>query len=356
MYYIFRNIILFICLLAGAFSEANACSLDQPASTNTLSLGSSAVTIGPGTNKQQVFTYDSGYGTFASNPFSLSSCRGQGYFRIEANGKLLNLGVNQISPGVDVEFIINGLSYASTPAGQSSGIAISTIDYAKSTITGRTNISNVQLRLSLDQSKMASGSGSYDLSKLNFALGFTEAGTISDFIPIMNFTITGLINYGISSCSTPDVNYDLGKFDGGVINTASVSDWVPTPVTLTNCGTFQGTIAISNNSKVTTQPNNVNLSASLVTAAIPGVIGGFSIAKSNNSASGIGLQLGVKTGASTQYQQLPIGTRITNTIPLNSVSGGNIVFDLGVRLVKIQGQQVTPGVIDSSLVYTIDYN
>ncbi|HID7510736.1 TPA: fimbrial protein [Enterobacter hormaechei] len=185
---------------------------------------------------------------------------------------------------------------------------------------------------------------------------------------LADISFTGKIHIVNTTCTTPDYTYSLGlhhsdEFTG--LN--STSAWVNTPVTLSGCSVFHGnlhngsigsTVTEGNPGVYTSSANATNIPNEVSMTLTPGSMwidkknGIIALNGNSNSASGIGIQIGLKNSSGNYIVQDQNSPMIIN--PSLGLSG-DITFPLGARYIQT-GQSVTGGDANAQVTYTIDYN
>ena len=234
----------------------------------------------------------------------------------------------------------------------------------------------------------STATGTFTLSDLGFYVTAIKTGPItagtanSSLLPPLQWTVTddsglpvtvALTNWNNSgfilttpSCTTPDYTYDLGAVN--ISGSATVSNWVSTPVILTGCGAFYGNVADNasqQNSEATMVPgtfyiqsesgtrakNIVSMTLTPQFTAIDPVNG--ILANTPNGgiyARGVGVQ--VATVAGTTYTPLNLANPVIIRPALGSAA--NITFPLAARVIKT-ADTVNPGKVVTAATYTITY-
>ncbi|KZR46598.1 hypothetical protein A3N68_07080 [Enterobacter asburiae] len=181
-------------------------------------------------------------------------------------------------------------------------------------------------------------------------------------------TILGAIDslaFAVPSCVTPNFTWDLGSITIDALRAkGDATQWVDTPVTLTNCPQFPGRLTDASGfieykitgrdaSTVTQRgsaaPNTLTMMLRPNTAAIDsanGVIG----TDSSATTHGFGVQLGSKQSGTYIPQDLSTG--IVLTPALNS--SGTFTFPLGARIIRTS-DGIRGGALSSSVTYIINY-
>ncbi|HDV9838954.1 TPA: type 1 fimbrial protein [Enterobacter asburiae] len=171
--------------------------------------------------------------------------------------------------------------------------------------------------------------------------------------------------FAVPSCVTPNFTWDLGSITIDALRAkGDATQWVDTPVTLTNCPQFPGRLTDASGfieykitggdtSTVTQRgsaaPNTLTMMLRPNTAAIDsanGVIG----TDSSATTHGFGVQLGSKQSGTYIPQDLSTG--IVLTPALNS--SGTFTFPLGARIIRTS-DGIRGGALSSSVTYIINY-
>lgn len=233
---------------------------------------------------------------------------------------------------------------------------------------------------------LSSGSGTIQASDLSFFLSAIKTGTITagtangSNLPTIKFDLiddsgnsqrlaysswsANGFSINTPSCTTPDYTFDLGS--ALISNSVTTSSWVSTAVTLTNCPVFYGNsvdkLSYENVSQVALGQNNYVISRSgtlarnIITMTLSPQItpvdvtnGILSNQTGSSYAQNVGVQLATQSG--TVYTPLNLNTSVTvrPTLSTSSVS-----FPLAARMIKT-GDVVKPGLVNTSVTYTITY-
>ncbi|QCP62186.1 fimbrial protein [Pantoea sp. SO10] len=176
----------------------------------------------------------------------------------------------------------------------------------------------------------------------------------------LNFS--GSLNVIAASCTTPDVNVNMGKWE---INSwfgtgkANATSWVPFDIRLTNCPAFQGNY--SNPSAPPTYHTGSGFAAGTwVTNSIKirftpsnGVIDAaqsiMSLDNSADSAQGIGIQI-----ADGKVSPAPVNLNQTLDKNMASNAVGTVLLPFSARYIKTGGT-VSPGVANGKVIFNISY-
>ena len=199
------------------------------------------------------------------------------------------------------------------------------------------------------------------LPKIN--ISHTESNN-PNMYNVATYNLTGTATtIEVPTCTTPDLRWNLGSVDASKMKTkGDASEWVDTPITLTNCSVFYGNNANGSYTRYETSSNTGNLQGSLnnnvlsvkitpTTAIIDSNNGILGLDK-NSTTSDIGIQLGSKQTGNHQPLNLLSDMQI---IPDIGYSGGTITFPLSARMIKTSDNVTSPGKASTSVIYTINY-
>jgi type 1 fimbria pilin len=177
---------------------------------------------------------------------------------------------------------------------------------------------------------------------------------------------SGSAQFITATCTTPDVNVDMGTYD--IISyfnkVGSVGPWIDASIVMNNCPTFQGYHGDHGTSQTTTGSststgsirNNNLFTVSLTPAnSVSGNV--IAIDQGDDSASGIGLQIGYTandvTASPTSPQSLwTAGTTWDITAPTDGRS--TIKIPLAARYYQ-NAQKVTAGDANAKVIFNIQY-
>lgn len=175
----------------------------------------------------------------------------------------------------------------------------------------------------------------------------------------------GSINVVAGTCKTSDVNvpmgsYGLDKYFNGKI---TATPWQYFYIILSDCPPFYGTYTSKDsppqyNIGGSTVPglqtlNRFELQILPVFSMIDVANGIFGISNEENSASGVGIQLGVWDPVS--HQPFPIDLSKIIKKELQSSTPGSQIFAFSARYIQT-GTTVTPGKANSKAMFTISYH
>ncbi|WP_337264095.1 MULTISPECIES: fimbrial protein [unclassified Serratia (in: enterobacteria)] len=178
------------------------------------------------------------------------------------------------------------------------------------------------------------------------------------------WAFTGQLAVNTQTCTTPDVNVDLGTYD--ISNTFtgvnSATPWVDSSITLTNCPTFYGyynsnnagaysrsnstfSVGAANNNQfgLILTPNNTVINSANAIMAV-------SSSTTGSAATGVGIQLW--QGESGTAAAVPFNQEKRYTLPNSGVN--TVRVPLVARYIQTS-QQVTPGRADGKVTFTINY-
>lgn len=174
----------------------------------------------------------------------------------------------------------------------------------------------------------------------------------------------GSVNISTETCSTPDVNVNLGAHDIlEFTGTGSVTAWVKTNLELTRCPVFYGFYNQTNTAPIfngnLNGPGSIPLShANTISAlftpntsvinAVSGIMGLDTMA--SPAASGIGIQLGWGEGNPVPFN---LSTPQTMTLPTDGRS--NISVPLYARYIQTNAA-LSPGKANGKVTFLINYN
>jgi type 1 fimbria pilin len=178
---------------------------------------------------------------------------------------------------------------------------------------------------------------------------------------IINFQ--GSLTITAPTCTTPDVNVDLGTHEihKTLTGKGSATPWVTSDITLTNCPIFHGYYNATNSTVLfdygndNIQPadslnNNIGVRLTPTTSIINGASGIMSLSASADSATGVGIQIAAGDSgnpvlfnfAQERKQALPKDGTTTLKVPLVA------------RYIQTE-DRVTPGRADGKVTFTINY-
>lgn len=208
-------------------------------------------------------------------------------------------------------------------------------------------------------------SGSVDGTRLPTVLLKTNSATPVAGVPdtIYSINFSGSLNVIAATCTTPDVNVNMGKWDVSNISIpgqSTTTAWVPFQVNLTGCPAMRGNFS-DTNSPPTYDTKNGFTAGKLILNAIDilftpsfGVVdaaqGIMNIQSGANAAKGVGIQVANDDGAHTLVN---FNNKINKTLP-QTTSGSNYSFGFAARYIKT-GTTVTPGIANGKMIFNINY-
>jgi type 1 fimbria pilin len=178
---------------------------------------------------------------------------------------------------------------------------------------------------------------------------------------IINFQ--GSLTITAPTCTTPDVNVDLGTHEihKTLTGKGSATPWVTSDIILTNCPIFHGyydntrtTVLFEygndNVQSAESLNNNIGIRLTPTTSIINGASGIMSLSASADSATGVGIQIAAGDSgnpvlfnfAQERKQALPKDGTTTLKVPLVA------------RYIQTE-DRVTPGRADGKVTFTINY-
>lgn len=192
------------------------------------------------------------------------------------------------------------------------------------------------------------------------------AGVAGLPLPLQYLQFNGSLNVVSTTCATPDVNVDLGRYASTDFTSAnSATPWVDASVTLNNCPTFYGTYNMSNtslrrsgNGVVTTSisssdPNALTLGLTPMNPVIDPLQGIMAVNSStaDPAAQGIGIQIGYGNSSGTPT---PFNFSQVQTVIAPKDGTTTLKIPLAARYIKTNTQLVG-GRADGKMTFTINY-
>lgn len=184
---------------------------------------------------------------------------------------------------------------------------------------------------------------------------------IANAVTSRRITFTGNLTVVAQTCTTPDVNVNLGSYDTSVLSSAgSATPWIDASIKLTNCPVFQGyfpepTGSVQITGNTTTQPASKNNQFGVRLTPVGDIInsasGIIAVSSSANAATGVGIQIANGT-PSVVGQLFNLSSELKINTPKSGVSTINI--PLISRYIKT-GSEVTPGRADGKVTFTVNY-
>ncbi|WP_128179013.1 fimbrial protein [[Pantoea] beijingensis] len=189
-----------------------------------------------------------------------------------------------------------------------------------------------------------------------------KAGYTGLPLTLKTVRFTGNLFIKSSTCVTPDLMVNLGKYDASQIpNVGSATPWVDSSLLLKDCPVFHGyypKAAVNwirgsgtlNQGKAT--PNMLGLSLKPNNGIIDAAQGIMAIDSAGGSAaSGIGIQI-----ATGELNGTPVNFNFSQEKPYDSPSaeGNNAKLPLVARYIRTE-RAIKPGKADGKLTFTISY-
>ena len=189
-------------------------------------------------------------------------------------------------------------------------------------------------------------------------------------LPLNYWTLkfSGVVGVTTGTCTTPNVNVDLGKHDLRTTfkGKGSASEWVDSSIILEDCPAFLGYYPTNNPQKSSTTgdtsggttpsgsatANSLVVSLTASTGIIDSANGVIALNNegSDSSATGIGVQIGYNNTTN------PTLWNFSNSWTYNTVSDGAATIKLPLAARYYQySDVVTPGKASSSVIFTISY-
>ncbi|MBC3378695.1 fimbrial protein [Serratia fonticola] len=184
-------------------------------------------------------------------------------------------------------------------------------------------------------------------------------------IQLSQATFQGNMTVSTQTCTTPDVNVDLGSHDirEKFKRIGSVSPWVDASISLTNCPTFFGFYNQSNSTLMMnfntgagivspSISNSISLRLTPTSSVIDGTNGVMAIDTTrSDAASGVGIQIG--WGESSQTPT-PFNFSAEKTLTLPKDGSRTIRVPLAARYIQT-AESPTPGKANGKVTFTINY-
>ncbi|ALX93602.1 MULTISPECIES: fimbrial protein [Serratia] len=186
-------------------------------------------------------------------------------------------------------------------------------------------------------------------------------------LPIKAYIVKlqGQLTVSAQTCTTPDVNVNLGSFDinKNFTGRGATTPWVDASIALTNCPTFFGFYNVANSTlmfdytlgggKVANSTNNsIGVRLTPTTSVIDAANGIMAIDSSvSGAAAGVGIQIG--WGNSSQTPTL-FNFAGEQTLTLPKDGSPTIRVPLAARYIQT-ATSVSPGKANGKVVFTINY-
>jgi len=179
---------------------------------------------------------------------------------------------------------------------------------------------------------------------------------VTDFKPY-KYSFSGSINVISKTCKVNDYNVDLGSWNIRDFLNSNSTKWVSADIILEDCPKPYGTISsvvTDHLTGVSTDLNRRNNSLGVVLHPITEILdapnGIIAIESSNNSASGVGIQIAEGNLA----QNNPAKFDVESKIEQNTDGATTIVLPMLARYIKTS-ETIRPGKAKGRVVYTINY-
>lgn len=179
-------------------------------------------------------------------------------------------------------------------------------------------------------------------------------------LALMRLSFSGSINIVSQTCSTPNVNVDLGKHKTSVFTgRGSATPWKDFNIVLNNCPAFYGrraSVAFDDSSTGWAETNHVvfgNLIGFTITptTATDRLFSGTVQLNATSTATGVGVQI----AEPVNNFPLPFNLRISSDLALTTVSGASYSIPLRARYIQTGAAAPTPGTANTSMMFTMDY-
>ncbi|MDK2378322.1 fimbrial protein [Serratia fonticola] len=192
-----------------------------------------------------------------------------------------------------------------------------------------------------------------------------HAATTGLPITVTRVQFQGQLTISAQTCTTPDVNVNLGSFDTREYFTGpgATTPWVDASITMTNCPTFYGFYNAANSMLMfdyttgtglaTNSTNNsIGVRLTPATSVIDATNGIMAIDSTvSGAASGVGIQLG--WGDSSQAPTL-FNLASEQSVALPKDGSPTIRIPLAARYIQTAAAP-TPGKANGKVVFTINY-
>lgn len=265
-------------------------------------------------------------------------------------GKLYESGV----PGLAVGISVNRASNSMFPASQASTVCtnVSTCSIAAGSFA---------LGMSFLKTGPLTAGGVIRGSDLPCTVqSFGQAG---DTVEIVRTCYTGTLVVVSQTCTTPDVNVQMGTFDVNRTFTGigTSTSWKDASINLTNCPRFYGRFRSGTDvfysddgTSGTGTPTKNTLSLLLTpnTSIINSASGIIGLSTGSTSATGIGIQLA--RGQISDPSPVPINLSSLTTKTMENDTATTAKFPLVARYIQTNST-VTPGKANAAVTFTINY-
>lgn len=188
-----------------------------------------------------------------------------------------------------------------------------------------------------------------------------ESGNVQAFnFPVVSYNFSGILRFTQPTCITPDIDVDLGSHEIATFATKGFTPWQSFTIKLMGCPRFNGYYnkstfpVLFNPSGSTSEPDTVSNSFGLRLTPVSSIIndsnGIMAVMPTDNSASGVGIQIAYDTGSIPdmfKFSEEKVFMLSKNGIATISVP-------MLARYIKT-GSMVSPGKADGKLTFTINY-
>ncbi|WP_081082396.1 fimbrial protein [Burkholderia diffusa] len=181
-------------------------------------------------------------------------------------------------------------------------------------------------------------------------------------LTVQRTSFTGSINIVAQTCTTPDVNVDMGAHQTRAFTGAgSATPWRDFSIQLQNCPAFYRSYAyVQNNdsatgwsSSVATNPNVLGFTLAPSTPIInpaQGIVGLSPAMSGPATATGVGLQVATASNVPVSFN-----TVMSSGITPTATSGASYSIPLRARYIQTGSSAPTPGPANTSIMFTINY-
>lgn len=190
---------------------------------------------------------------------------------------------------------------------------------------------------------------------------FYTAGSNVAGLPITVRTVTfsGSLNVSAQTCTTPEVNVNLGTYDtSSLTSVGSATPWIDSSIRMTNCPKFQGyfnngnPVNLSTGSAPTSTSNQFGVTLTPISTILDAANGIMSLTPSPTSATGVGIQIAQGTSSTTSPALFDFNKESMTDLPKTGDS--DITYPLVSRYIKMS-PHVTPGPADGKVTFTLNY-
>ncbi|WP_193101693.1 fimbrial protein [Burkholderia sp. Z1] len=182
-------------------------------------------------------------------------------------------------------------------------------------------------------------------------------------LPLIRGSFIGSINIVSRTCTTPDVNVDMGQHQTKAFSgSGSATPWKDFNIQLQNCPAFLGASAYTRTTDtatgwsrevVTATPNTLGFSLQPTTTIVDPTQGIVALKQTTSgpaAATGVGLQI-----ANASNQPVSFNSTMSSGITPTATPGANYSIPLRARYIQTGSAAPTPGPADTSVMFTINY-